>query len=125
MHHKHSETNADPHNATRGFFYAHVGWLLIKKHKDVVAAGRLLDFSDLHEDGFVMFQKVSQGPTLCAFMYIISFVSTCRIDTNRTDHDHRRRRRHTTNATQSSRTLTHATLSPHTCSASIRGSLSS
>jgi len=57
VHHKHSETNADPHNATRGFFYAHVGWLLIKKHKDVVAAGRLLDFSDLHEDGFVMFQK--------------------------------------------------------------------
>merc|ERR1719201_578195 len=57
VHHKHSETHADPHNATRGFFYAHVGWLLIKKHKDVVAAGRLLDFSDLHEDGFVMFQK--------------------------------------------------------------------
>jgi len=57
VHHKHSETNADPHNATRGFFYAHVGWLLIKKHKDVVTAGRLLDFSDLHEDGFVMFQK--------------------------------------------------------------------
>ena len=36
MHHKHSETDADPHNATRGFFYAHIGWLLVKKHPDVM-----------------------------------------------------------------------------------------
>ena len=36
VHHKHSETTADPHNAQRGFFYAHVGWLLCKKHPDVV-----------------------------------------------------------------------------------------
>merc|ERR1719502_1075041 len=57
VHHKHSETTADPHNATRGFFYAHMGWLLIKKDKDVIKAGRELDFSDLKADGFVMFQK--------------------------------------------------------------------
>ena len=57
VHHKHSETTADPHNATRGFFYAHMGWLLIKKDPDVVKAGRDLDFSDLKADGFVMFQK--------------------------------------------------------------------
>jgi stearoyl-CoA desaturase (Delta-9 desaturase) len=31
-HHKYSETDADPHNATRGFFFAHMGWLLVKKH---------------------------------------------------------------------------------------------
>jgi stearoyl-CoA desaturase (delta-9 desaturase) len=36
VHHKHSETDADPHNATRGFFYAHIGWLLVKKHPDVM-----------------------------------------------------------------------------------------
>merc|ERR1712071_237922 len=30
VHHKFSETNADPHNAKRGFFFAHVGWLLCK-----------------------------------------------------------------------------------------------
>uniref|UniRef100_A0A7S2B0V8 Fatty acid desaturase domain-containing protein n=1 Tax=Octactis speculum TaxID=3111310 RepID=A0A7S2B0V8_9STRA len=57
VHHKHTETTADPHNATRGFFYAHVGWLLVKKDKAVVEAGRKLDFSDLKADGFVMFQK--------------------------------------------------------------------
>lgn len=57
VHHKHSETDADPHNATRGFFYAHVGWLLVKKHPDVVEAGKELDYSDLKADNFVMFQK--------------------------------------------------------------------
>jgi stearoyl-CoA desaturase (delta-9 desaturase) len=56
VHHKHSETSKDPHNATRGFFFAHVGWLLTKKHPDVVVAGRELDFSDLSDDPIVMFQ---------------------------------------------------------------------
>jgi len=57
VHHKHSETDADPHNATRGFFFAHMGWLYVKKHPEVISEGRKLDFSDLEEDGFVMFQK--------------------------------------------------------------------
>jgi len=32
VHHKYSETDADPHNATRGLFFSHMGWLLVKKH---------------------------------------------------------------------------------------------
>ncbi len=31
VHHKHSETDGDPHNAQRGFFFAHMGWLYVKK----------------------------------------------------------------------------------------------
>jgi len=57
VHHKYSETDADPHNATRGFFFAHMGWLFVKKHPAVVKAGRELDFSDLKADSLVMFQK--------------------------------------------------------------------
>jgi len=56
VHHKYSETPFDPHDATRGFFYAHVGWLLLKKSDKVKEAGRKLDMSDLHEDPIVMFQ---------------------------------------------------------------------
>lgn len=56
VHHKHSETNADPHNATRGFFYSHIGWLWLKKEKDVVLAGKEMDFSDLMEDPVIWFQ---------------------------------------------------------------------
>ncbi|XP_055904309.1 acyl-CoA Delta-9 desaturase-like [Eupeodes corollae] len=57
VHHKFSETDADPHNATRGFFFSHVGWLLCKKHPDVKAKGKGLDISDLKADPILMFQK--------------------------------------------------------------------
>lgn len=57
VHHKYSETDADPHNATRGFFFAHIGWLLVRKHPDVIEKGRKLELMDLKEDKVVMFQR--------------------------------------------------------------------
>ncbi|XP_028845843.1 stearoyl-CoA desaturase b [Denticeps clupeoides] len=57
VHHKYSETDADPHNASRGFFFAHIGWLLVRKHPDVIEKGRKLDLSDLKADPVVMFQR--------------------------------------------------------------------
>jgi len=56
VHHKYAETDFDPHDATRGFFYAHVGWLLLKKSDKVKEAGKKLDFQDLYDDPIVMFQ---------------------------------------------------------------------
>ena len=56
VHHKHSETDADPYNARRGFFFADMGWLFVKKHPDVAKAGRKLCFADLEADPVVMFQ---------------------------------------------------------------------
>ncbi|XP_072514846.1 stearoyl-CoA desaturase 5-like [Salminus brasiliensis] len=56
-HHKYSETDADPHNAMRGFFFAHVGWLFVHKHKDVIEKGKRLDVRDLLADPVVMFQR--------------------------------------------------------------------
>ena len=55
-HHKYSETNADPHNAKRGFFFAHIGWLLMKKHPNVLIKGKNVDLSDLQRDPVVQFQ---------------------------------------------------------------------
>ncbi|XP_061793743.1 stearoyl-CoA desaturase b isoform X1 [Nerophis lumbriciformis] len=57
VHHKYSETDADPHNAKRGFFFAHVGWLLVRKHPDVISKGRKVEMSDLKADKMVMFQR--------------------------------------------------------------------
>ncbi|XP_023246138.1 acyl-CoA Delta(11) desaturase-like isoform X2 [Copidosoma floridanum] len=57
MHHKYSETDADPHNATRGFFFSHVGWLLCRKHPQVREKGKGLDMSDLYSDPILHFQK--------------------------------------------------------------------
>lgn len=56
-HHKFSETHGDPHNAKRGFFFAHMGWLLCRKHPDVIRKGRTIDMSDLEADPVVMFQR--------------------------------------------------------------------
>ena len=55
-HHKYSETNADPHNAKRGFFFAHVGWLMMRKHPQVIIKGQGIDMSDLKADPVVRFQ---------------------------------------------------------------------
>lgn len=57
VHHKYSETDADPHNAKRGFFFSHVGWLLCRKHPDVKNKGKGIDLSDLEQDPIVYYQK--------------------------------------------------------------------
>jgi stearoyl-CoA desaturase (delta-9 desaturase) len=57
VHHKFTDTDADPHNSKRGFFFAHMGWLCIRKHPDVKIKGKTIDMSDLEQDPVVMFQK--------------------------------------------------------------------
>jgi len=56
-HHFHSETVADPHDAIRGFIFAHIGWLYLKKDKRVAEAGNMVNMDDLRADSFVMLQK--------------------------------------------------------------------
>ncbi|XP_049775504.1 acyl-CoA Delta-9 desaturase-like [Schistocerca cancellata] len=68
VHHKFTDTNADPHNATRGFFFSHVGWLMVRKHPDVMLKGKQIDLSDLERDSVVQFQKkyyLILMPVLC------------------------------------------------------------
>ncbi|XP_063977328.1 uncharacterized protein LOC135162609 [Diachasmimorpha longicaudata] len=55
VHHKYTETDADPHNSKRGFWFSHVGWLMMKKHPEVHRRGRGLDMSDVEADPVVMF----------------------------------------------------------------------
>ena len=40
-----------------GFFFSHIGWLLCKKHPDVIEKGKGLDISDLLADPVLMFQR--------------------------------------------------------------------
>lgn len=70
VHHKHSETDADPHNSKRGFFFSHMGWLLVKKHPAVIEAGKSLNYDDLEDDAVVMFQK-NMDPWFSLFMCFI------------------------------------------------------
>lgn len=57
VHHKFTDTNADPHNSKRGFFFSHMGWLLIKKHPDVKTFGSKVDMSDLENDKALLFHR--------------------------------------------------------------------
>jgi stearoyl-CoA desaturase (delta-9 desaturase) len=53
VHHRFVDTDLDPYNINRGFWYAHLGWMMLTEEKqvDVNAYGR-----DLENDPIVMFQ---------------------------------------------------------------------
>ncbi|KAK5650895.1 hypothetical protein RI129_001924 [Pyrocoelia pectoralis] len=70
VHHKYSETDADPHNANRGFFFAHCGWLMMKKHPEVRRKGKEIDMSDVLEDPVVQFhlKYFNVLKIICAFI---------------------------------------------------------
>lgn len=56
VHHKFTDSNADPHNASRGFFFSHMGWLMCKKHPDVKKFGAKVNMTDLESDPLLAFQ---------------------------------------------------------------------
>jgi len=57
LHHRYTDTNADPHNSRRGFFFSHIGWLFVRKHPDVINKGAFINMADMEADPIVMFQK--------------------------------------------------------------------
>ena len=71
LHHKYTETDADPHNANRGFFFAHVGWLMMLKHPQVLIKGRNIDLEDLKRDPVVAFQARYYLPLCLLFCVVI------------------------------------------------------
>ncbi|KAI1283806.1 Stearoyl-CoA desaturase 5 [Halotydeus destructor] len=56
VHHKWSDTDGDPHNPSRGFLFAHIGWLYRPRHPEMVTRSKTLDYSDLLQDPVVKFQ---------------------------------------------------------------------
>lgn len=71
VHHKYTDTDADPYNAKRGFFFSHVGWLMVKKHPDVIEKGKCIDMSDMRADPIVMFQKKFFIPLMIIFCFFL------------------------------------------------------
>jgi stearoyl-CoA desaturase (delta-9 desaturase) len=77
LHHKFSDTELDPHTISKGFFFAHVGWLLLKKNPQLIAEGKKIDMSDLQKDAIVMWQK-KYYPYISTFMcFIVPTVVYC------------------------------------------------
>lgn len=70
VHHKYSETDGDPVNSKRGFFFSHCGWLMCRKHPDVAIKGRGIDISDLTSNPVLAFQHKYYMP----LMFLACFV---------------------------------------------------
>lgn len=56
MHHKHTDTDFDPHSAQYGFWYSHIGWLFYRRTDKFREAARLIQMTDMENDSIVMFQ---------------------------------------------------------------------
>lgn len=81
LHHRKSETEADPHNAKRGFFFAHMGWLLVRKQKSVLREGRKISMVDIEADPVVRFNRRFYLP-LMLMMNIVLPMWTARFGWN-------------------------------------------
>jgi len=74
VHHRHSETDADPHNAKRGFFFSHIGWVMQKKHPKVIEKGKEIDISDLYADPLLVFQRKFYKPLVLLVCFVMPSV---------------------------------------------------
>ncbi|XP_075974347.1 acyl-CoA Delta-9 desaturase-like [Anticarsia gemmatalis] len=70
VHHKYVDTDADPHNATRGFFFSHIGWLLLKKHPDILAKGKDIYLKDVQTDKLLRFQQKYYFPLVVVLCFV-------------------------------------------------------
>lgn len=52
-HHRYTDTERDPYNAKRGFFYSHLGWMLVKQNAKKIGYA---DITDLQRDPMIQFQ---------------------------------------------------------------------
>jgi stearoyl-CoA desaturase (delta-9 desaturase) len=56
LHHKFSDTFADPYSTRRGLFFSHMGWLLQKEHPLCKEMEKNIPLSDLNDDPVIRIQ---------------------------------------------------------------------
>lgn len=71
LHHKFSDTPLDPHSMNRGFFFAHIGWLLQKKSPELVKEGEKINMKDLEADWVVSLQRKYNSIFLIAMCWLL------------------------------------------------------
>ncbi|XP_072760627.1 acyl-CoA Delta-9 desaturase-like [Anoplolepis gracilipes] len=71
MHHKYCDTDADPHNSKRGFFFTHVGWVMMKEHPEFIEKSKQLNLSDVRSDSVVAFGEKYFLPLQLFFGFIL------------------------------------------------------
>jgi len=56
IHHKYSDTDLDPHDANKGLWWSHIGWLFFNKPRSIIEAGKKIPMDDLLSDPMLRFQ---------------------------------------------------------------------
>ncbi len=68
MHHKKLDTEEDPYSITKGFFHAHIGWVLEDKPTDIVGV------KDLERNPIVMFQNKYYWPIGIGLSFVLPLI---------------------------------------------------
>lgn len=74
VHHKYTDTDADPHNSNRGLFFSQIGWLFVRKHPDVLEKGKTVYMEDIYNNRLLMFQRKYAVPIIGLWAYVIPTV---------------------------------------------------
>jgi fatty-acid desaturase len=53
LHHRYTDTDLDPYNAKRGFWYSHIGWLIFRQRIEPIS----VDVSDLKKNPVIQWQR--------------------------------------------------------------------
>eukprot|EP00189_Rhodosorus_marinus_P002896 CAMPEP_0113954600 /NCGR_PEP_ID=MMETSP0011_2-20120614/677_1 /TAXON_ID=101924 /ORGANISM="Rhodosorus marinus" /LENGTH=462 /DNA_ID=CAMNT_0000963815 /DNA_START=542 /DNA_END=1930 /DNA_ORIENTATION=+ /assembly_acc=CAM_ASM_000156 len=67
-HHRYVDTDKDPYAVHKGFWYAHLGWMVFKQEKG--RSGRV-DITDLNEDKLIMWQHKNYLPIAIGFAFVL------------------------------------------------------
>lgn len=76
-HHKFTDTNADPLNSKRGFFFSYLGCMMRKKHPDVKKFGARICLDDLEANSMVMFQHNYFIPLAIVANFVLPLSVAC------------------------------------------------
>ncbi|EFN76591.1 Acyl-CoA desaturase [Harpegnathos saltator] len=71
LHHKYCDTDADPHNTNRGFFFSHIGWVVMENHPKVLKKSEKLDMSDILSDPVVVISEKYFLPLQFLFSFVL------------------------------------------------------
>jgi stearoyl-CoA desaturase (delta-9 desaturase) len=66
-HHRYTDTDLDPYNAHKGFFYSHIGWMLLKPRRKPGVA----DVSDLSKNPIIKWQHKYYIPMILIVAFAI------------------------------------------------------
>ncbi|XP_011054445.1 PREDICTED: acyl-CoA Delta(11) desaturase-like isoform X2 [Acromyrmex echinatior] len=71
VHHKYVDTDLDPHNSRRGFFFCHIGWILRRLRPEIIQKLRETDMRDILADPLIAFHKKYVTLVNLIFSYVL------------------------------------------------------